>query len=202
MSQKYNFKEFLGRYNNDVEGMELFHVLERLPSLDKEGIWIAGGAIRRTLAGDLLTSDFDFFFKNEDKLNEFRKQLFEKGAKVIGENQHQETYTIEIGSKQRIIQLVKIGYYDSPEAVLDSFDFTITQFLYDGEDLFCGDYSLWDLARKRLALHKLTYGVATMRRLIKYTNQGYTACAGVMQKILEAVVADPSVINSDVQYVD
>ncbi|MNV76271.1 hypothetical protein D3C71_1696100 [compost metagenome] len=95
-----------------------------------------------------------------------------------------------------------MGYYDSAETLLDSFDFTITQLAYDGTDLIFGKYTLWDLTRKRLALHKLTYGVATTRRLIKYTNQGFTACAGVLQSILEAVVANPDVIQSDVKYVD
>lgn len=52
-------------------------------------------------------------------------------------------------------------------------------------------HSLWELSRNKLALHKLTYGVAPMRKLIKYTNQGFTACAGTMQSILEATVKRP-----------
>lgn len=95
-----------------------------------------------------------------------------------------------------------MGYYTSPESVIDSFDFTITQCAYDGTDFYFGEYTLWDIPRKKLALHKLTYGVATMRRLIKYTDQGFTACAGVMRSILEAVVDNPGVIQSDVKYVD
>lgn len=200
--QRYNFKQFLSRFNNNVEDLEIFTVLKELPEIHKDKVWLAGGAIRRTLIGDLLTSDLDFFFKSEDDLKQFRKELIDKGAEEVTKNDHQETYSIQIKNKSYLIQLIKINYYDSVEDVLNSFDFTITQFAYDGKDLICGDYSLWDLARKRLALHKLTYGVATMRRLIKYTNQGYTACAGVMQSILEAVVNNPSVINSDVQYID
>jgi hypothetical protein len=201
MIQKYHFKDFLSRYNNEVDSMELFKVLNELPTMTN-GMWLAGGAIRRTLIGDLLTSDFDFFFKSEAVLNDYRTQLSNKGAKQITKNNHQETYSIEIDGKARLIQLIKIAYYDTPEQLLDTFDFTISQFAYDGAYLYCGEHSLWDLARKRLALHKLTYGVATMRRLIKYTKQGFTACAGVMQSILEAAIADPSVINSEIQYVD
>lgn len=200
--EKYNFKDFLSRFNNDVDEMEIFQVLKELPELDKDKVWLAGGALRRTLIHDLLTSDFDFFFKNEVELKTFKIKLESKGAKKISETEHQETFEIKIKDKPRLIQLVKIGYYNTVEDLLDSFDFTITQFAYDGEDLICGKYSLWDVARKRLALHKMTYGVATMRRLIKYSNQGFTACAGVMQSILEAVIADPSVVNSDIQYID
>lgn len=194
-------RDFLSRYNNDVENMELFSVLNGLP-FPMDGVWLAGGALRRTLIGDLLTSDFDFFFNGEESLKAFKKSLISRGAREISKTDHQETLVIEIARKQRTIQLVKIGYYETAEQLIDSFDFTITQFAYDGEVLTCGKFSLWDLSRRRLALHKLTYGVATMRRLIKYTNQNFTACAGVMQSILESVVANPNTIQSNIQYVD
>jgi hypothetical protein len=202
LNQKYNLIDFLRRYNNDVTEMEFFKILKHLPELAEKGPWLAGGAVRRLLIGDPLTSDFDFFFHDETQLNEFAKALKDKGAKETAKTEHQITYSLTIEDKPRIIQLIKIGYYISPNEVLDSFDFTISQFLYDGTNLYCGTHSLWDLARRRLALHKLTFGVATMRRLIKYTKQGFTACAGVMQSILEAVVNDPKTINSDVQYLD
>ena len=201
--QQYEATEFLSRYmNTEDDAVELFQVLDKLPPLSKNGPWLAGGAVRRTLIMQSLNSDFDFFFRDGEQLAEFRKALTEKGATKSAQTDHHETYTITINEKPRIIQLIKIGFYGSVGDVLDSFDFTITQCAYDGCDLFVGDYTLWDLARKRLALHKLTYGVATMRRLLKYTRQGFTACAGTMQSILEAAVDDPSVINSDVQYVD
>jgi hypothetical protein len=200
--EKYNFKDFLSRFTNDVDDLEIFKVLDNLPAFITNDMWLAGGAIRRTLLGKELESDFDLFFRSEDTLNRYAKLLLDKGAKKTSETQHQLTYCIDIDSKPRLIQLIKIGYYLSPTEVIDSFDFTITQFALNGTDLYCGKYSLWDLARKRLALHKLTFGVATMRRMIKYTKQDFTACAGVMQSILEAVINDPSVVKSDVQYID
>ncbi|OPH61910.1 hypothetical protein BC351_01320 [Paenibacillus ferrarius] len=199
---KYNFKEFLSRFMNDVDDHELFAVLKGLPDFITNEMWLAGGAIRRTLIGSELSSDFDLFFKNEAILKQYAKSLEGKKAKKTAETEHHITYCLDIKGNTRIIQLIKIGYYESPEAVIDTFDFTIAQFAYDGTDLFCGRYSLWDLSRKRLALHKLTYGVATMRRLIKYTKQDFTACAGVMQSILEAVVNDPKVVQSNIQYID
>lgn len=198
---RYPFKEFLSRYTNADEA-KLFNILEELPDLSPDGPWLAGGAIRRTLIGDPLSSDFDFFFRDSDQLDSFRKEIRSKGAQKFVDNDHVETYSLEISGKPQTIQLIKFRFYRCAEDVLDSFDFTITQFAYDGKDLITGEYALWDLARRRLAIHKLTYGVATMRRLLKYTKQGYTACAGTMQSILDAVVNDPSVIRSDVQYVD
>jgi hypothetical protein len=199
--QRDNAIEFLGRFT-DVDELEMFAVLSDLPSLSADGPWLAGGAIRRTLINMDLESDFDFFFKDIEQLTKFRRDIKSNGAKLINENEHAETYMKRIGGKDRLIQLVKMDFYESPETLLDSFDFSITQLAYDGTDLFFGKYTLWDLPRKKLTLHKLTYGVASMRRLIKYTQQGFTACAGTMKSILEAVVANPDVIQSDVKYVD
>ncbi|MDY8046541.1 hypothetical protein UY416_09570 [Paenibacillus polymyxa] len=196
-----NAVEFLSRFT-EIEDLELLNVLDELPSLSPGGPWLAGGAIRRTLIGMELESDFDFFFKNAEQLSLFRKGIEKIGANKINENEHAETYMKRINGKDRLIQIVKMDFYDSPETLLDSFDFSITQLAYDGTDFYFGKYTLWDLPRKKLTLHKLTYGVATMRRLIKYTQQGFTACAGTMKAILEAVVDNPEVIQSDVKYVD
>lgn len=199
--RKDNAVKFLERFT-DIESIELLDVLEELPDLSKEGPWLAGGALRRTLIGMELESDFDFFFRDAKQLAKFKKDLKELGANLTSENDHAETFMLKVCGKDRVIQLIKMDFYESPEEVIDSFDFTITQLAYDGTDIYFGPYTLWDLPRKRLALHKLTYGVATMRRLIKYTDQGFTACQGVMRSILEAVVDNPSVIQSEVQYVD
>ncbi|GFN32399.1 hypothetical protein [Paenibacillus xylaniclasticus] len=197
---KYNANDFFERYFN-IEEMELFKVLDELPELG-DGVWLGGGALRRTLVSHELDSDFDFFFSSGKKLKKFREELVASGANKTASNDHQETYTYQIGKKSYIIQLIKIAFYENPEDLIDSFDFTITQLAYDGEYLYCGDYTLWDLGRNRLALHKLTYGVATMRRMIKYTKQGYTACSGTMQSILEAVIENPDVVRSEIQYID
>jgi hypothetical protein len=62
---------------------------------------------------------------------------------------------------------------------------------------------LWDLGRKRLAIHKVTYPVATMRRMIKYTRQGFNACAGCMATLLRETATSPEAMASlDIAYVD
>lgn len=202
---KYNIVDFLSRsYSNVEEDIEIFKVIKHLPELIKDKMWIAGGAIRRTLLNKELDTDVDLFFKDEESLKSYSKELEKIGAKIITENEHQTTFTyhIEKLNKSYLIQAVTISFYDNVEDLLDSFDFTITQFAFDGEILYCGEHSIWDLKSNKLALHKLTYGVATMRRMIKYTNQGFTACAGTMASILEATVANPGVIQSDIEYID
>jgi hypothetical protein len=201
MNQRYEAKDFIGRMQS-TEKVELFDVLAALPTLSQNGPWLAGGAIRRTLIGQPLESDFDFFFRDEEQFTRFREAIKEQGAVKTKETNHHETYRLDIDEEPRLIQLIKIQYFRNVDDLLDMFDFTITQFAYDGSELICGPYSLWDLARKRLALHKMTYGVSTLRRLLKYTNQGFTACSGVLKAILEAAANNPASINAEVEYVD
>lgn len=203
-TQKFNFEDFLSRYIDEPEEMEIFDVVNTLKPFQIQvgQVWVAGGAVRKTLLQKEIDSDYDFFFSNNEALVAFKQHVKEEGGKLSSETPHQETYLIDIQNKPRVIQLIKIGFYESVSKLLDTFDFTITQFAYDGENLYAGSHSLWDLSRNRLALHKLTYGVATMRRLIKYTNQGFIACAGTMQSILEAAVKNPNVIRSEIKYID
>ncbi|CAL8901955.1 conserved hypothetical protein [Bacillus pumilus] len=203
-TQKFNFEDFLSRYIDEPEEMEIFDVVNTLKpfQIGVGQVWVAGGAVRKTLLQKEIDSDYDFFFSNNEALVAFKQHVKEEGGKLSSETLHQETYLIDIQNKPRVIQLIKIGFYENVSKLLDTFDFTITQFAYDGESLYAGSHSLWDLSRNRLALHKLTYGVATMRRLIKYTNQGFIACAGTMQSILEEAVKNPDVIKSEIKYID
>lgn len=199
---RYNLKEFLARFIDEADDCPLFEIVEALPSVSASGPWIAGGAIRRTLLQEPLNSDVDYFFRDEEQKKAFVEAIQEKGGWLISEKEHAATFGIKVDHDTVIVQAITMAYYPTLDAVLDSFDFTITQFGYDGTDLVCGPCSLWDLARKRLALHKLTFGVSTVRRLIKYTRQGFTACGGVLASILEQVVADPQTIHREVTYVD
>lgn len=213
--QRFNFKDFLQRFIDEPDKSQFMVLTGGLPLVSVDGPWICGGALRRTLIGQKLDADIDYFFKNKEQLDTFCSEMeymnFVEsnrtdncitfiGRPVIGEDTFNDR---EIESKEQIkVQAIIIGYYDSIEDVIDSFDFTITQFGYDGKDLVCGEFSLWDLARRRLAIHKLTYGVSTLRRLIKYSRQGFTACGGVLADMLQKTLENPSTASSEVMYVD
>lgn len=214
--QIFDFDEFFTR-SSDVlpEDHELFQALERLPPVSDVGPWLAGGAIRRTLLRQPLASDFDFFFASEGQFNLFCDKVKKAGGWQVAKNEHNTMFRLPsvapapIGEdefsayKPEIeVQAITTRWYDSLEDVLDSFDFTLCQFGYDGSRLVCGDYSLFDLGRKRLVPHKITFGTASMRRLLKYTNQGFTICAGGLSDILRQVVEEPEIIRAETQYLD
>src|SRR5678815_1954364 len=190
-SQRHNLRAFLQRFIDKPDECPLFEVLKALPAPHPEGQWIAGGAIRRTLAGQPIDSDIDYFFASVEQKDTFDSAIKASNGRVTRTQEHAITYTVQQEKRAVIVQAITMAYYANGEAVIDPFDFTITQFGYDGDDLVCGEFALWDLARQRLALHKVTHGVSTVRRLIKYARQGYTACGGAIATILEQVVADP-----------
>jgi len=107
-----------------------------------------------------------------------------------------------VDGKSRRIQLIRAIYPTDADDLLDKFDFTICQLAYDGETVTVGKFTLWDIARKRLAVHKITHHVSSLRRLLKYTSQGYYACTGCLTDILlEANLATPGAITGAL-YVD
>jgi hypothetical protein len=185
----------------------LLKILSQLPKLDKT--WLAGGAIRRTIKKQKLDSDFDFFFTSEDAYRKFFENIKEKFKITnLKQNDANLSFDIEITLDEKPlsinIQLIIISYYASSEILLDSFDYTLCQFATDGERLYCGDTSLFDVANNRIVVNKITYPVASLRRLIKYTKQGFYACGGALAELLhqssELIVAGK--IQDNFQYID
>lgn len=216
MTQVINFDEFFSR-SSDVlaENSELEKALSRLPALSKEGPWLAGGALRRTLSKQPIESDFDFFFRSKEQADEFIAKVKASGGWQVSTNKNNTTLklpsegpksvdidTFEPAQPEIKIQAVTMTFYPDLAAVLDSFDFTICQFGYDGTDLYFGDYALWDLGRKRLVPHKITYATSSLRRLLKYTKSGFTICGGGLAHMLDAVVQNPAIIQADTLYID
>lgn len=194
---KLKLEDFLTRSN--LDGKTLNEAIEIILGNSIEvGPWIAGGAIRRTLDERPLDSDIDVFFKNKEQMDFTITHLKHEGFKESKKTEHH----VELVKDKLKIQCINFMYYDKVEDLLDSFDFTICQFATDGKHLYTTPMALWDLARKRLVINKITFGVATLRRLIKYQKQGYYACSGALTQLLEAIADDPRLIQSDVKYVD
>lgn len=195
---RFNFDDFLAR--SDLNAEELYRVLDALPNYG----WIAGGAVRRTLIGMSLDSDFDFFFRNENELEKFEAEL-PATLKLVRETVHHKHWRgVVEGSDLPIdVQAIKFKWYDTAEDVIRSFDYTITMFALDDSELVTTPDALWDLGRKKLALNQVTYPVATMRRMLKYTRQGFTACAGCMADLFVRTATNPEAMAElDTEYVD
>lgn len=212
--QTLNLNSFIsGRVNQSGKNNRLFNdvLYHYIPDIKEYG-WLAGGAIRRLITGADLDSDFDFFFKSKVKFDDFYISIRgDKNIKIKEElkNEFNLKLTLDIFCYNELVheniifQLININYYENPEDLLKSFDFTLCQFATDGESLFCGDTSLWDTASKKIVVNKITYPVASLRRMFKYTKQGYYACAGSLSSFLLQVLADPDSVSEDkIVYID
>ncbi len=199
-----DLRDFLARSTDKAfEDTTLAKVLSALPPLSISGPWLAGGALRRTLLQQEPDSDFDFFFRDADQLSAFTAALDAAGLEKVRETEHHVHYRGRVGDSALPIdvQCIRFAFYVDAQAVIDSFDFTICQFAFDGKDLTAGLYALWDLGRKRLATHRITFPVSSMRRVLKYARQGFKACDGCLATLLRATAENPA-LNMEVAYVD
>lgn len=144
--------------------------------------WLAGGAIRDYFMGVPITTDYDLFFPNQtqyDKAVAFFKERkcdikweSENGMKIVFEN--------------RTYDLVK-KFFDDPQKTIDAFDFTVSMFAVDTNDVYYGETSFIDLAKKQLMINKITYPASTLKRAFKYHKKGFSICNGETKKIIDAI---------------
>lgn len=214
--QRISLDAFWARYGHEEFGdTDFARALKRLPSTSKEGPWVAGGSVRRLISGLPQESDFDFFFKDQAQFEAFCEDLKGRGARQTAENDFNITFMLPAVSAKPVdqdefeaagpelkVQAIRIAFYESLDAVIGSFDFSICQCGYDGSNLHVGQWTLWDVAKKRLVPEQITYGTSTVRRIIKYTRQGFTICGGGIAAILEQVVERPEIIQREVEYID
>lgn len=204
--QNLNLHQFIARQTTDpTKGYadRFISVVNVLPKLDmKKGPWLAGGSLRRLFDGSDKESDFDLFFSSELQLQDYKAELLNRGGLVQYENDLNVTMMVApMECKPFKVQLIKI-YFESPEKVLEWFDFTLCQFLTDRETLMVGDYTLYDTGSKRVRLNTLHHAVSSVRRMLKYGRQGYTVCDGTIQELLERVSKNPELIQAPVRYID
>lgn len=196
-----SFSEFVARYGGNLDELNL--VRQKV----ENGAILSGGAIRRVIMNEK-PSDYDFFFYSKPHMENWISTLSPDFHKTKETKHHHEFVgKIEGIEKPVKIQAIHFKYYDTPEEIIDSFDFTICMFAINGDELIITPEALYDLGRKRLAINKLTYPVSTMRRLLKYKDQGFTAYNGCLTNLLEHTIllstTDPKFHDSlETTYVD
>jgi hypothetical protein len=165
-------------------------LLVKLPDFkfeDVEGkklnVVIAGGSIRDSLFGDKY-NDIDIFGLSKGELDEFVKFNLSKsqGYKLVYFNDNLRTY-----KKGKIKVQIIYREYEKLTDIIDSFDFTVCQFMYDGEKVICSPSGLLDVHHKRIVINHLEplYVFDSLRRVQKYVQRGYTICNGGIKDILD-----------------
>lgn len=147
--------------------------------------WIAGGAIRRWFAGKEDLSDVDVFFQNEQAFNDYIVLLAQKGAKPLASHPNAVTYEYQ----QVRVQCIRVKWYATLDELLDSFDFTVCQFAWNGTEFFATPEATISVLRNHLGAHNISqnFAVDSLRRAFKYCKKGYHPCNGTIQKIAHSL---------------
>ncbi len=178
-------------------------LLNSLLAFIPEGSMIGGGFLTAVVMEEETAKDIDFFFTSEKAFRDtvalilqppddteawaWKGYKWKDGAVQDLDNLGDTRFITFVHETRPSIQLLRMVWYDSPEHVIDSFDFTMVQFIATGNKLTFNPTAFIDIARKRIVLHRLQFGASTLRRLIKYSQKGFYACPGSLVKICESL---------------
>ena len=146
--------------------------------------WLAGGALRASYNSEEI-KDYDMFFKDVLSLN--------LSKTILENNNYEKIFDCPEGKlttykKENIkIQLVSENYYYSCEKLLDEFDITACRYAFDGKYVYCYFSSIRDTKNKKIDFHKITYPMASMKRIQKYIKKGYTLKNKSIEKFINNV---------------
>lgn len=156
-------------------------------------VFLAGGYIRARIAGEVV-SDIDLLVGSDKKADELAHKLAaSRGEKKPWRTKNAFTLT-DIGKIP--VQFIKRWTFDAPDALIDSFDFTIAQACIwheDGEWRSLTSPSFYsDLAAKRL---RYTFPVrhedagGSILRVQKFIKRGYDIAPEELAKVIARLLS-------------
>lgn len=157
-----------------------------------DGVYLAGGSLRNFLGGDDVIQDIDLFFRDKEALEKAMKIMgmhsgsddgcwYEAFRCPAGElityksviDKTDEDKTPEDYKNQRKVQFITKSFYESPEQLINTFDFIPTCACIYGGVLYTHPDWVRHVKKRKLGLHFVSYPVATLNRLLKYSYKGY-----------------------------
>jgi hypothetical protein len=139
-------------------------------NLINDGVWLAGGAIRSAIMDEPI-ADYDLFFNSNIYSFNTIIRLEELGAELIFKCPEGKLTSFKLHGMK--IQCITEDYYPSMESLVDTFDITACRYATDGKVIYTRYSSVRDTLSKKINLHRVTYPVATMKRVAKYAFKGY-----------------------------
>jgi len=105
--------------------------------------WIGGGCLRDYFMGIPIKTDIDIFFPDKENMEKCVEWFKKKGAAEIWSSDNGAKYSFE-GHKFDIIK----HYFPSPQDTINAFDFTVSMFAVDTENVYYGETSFIDLSKR------------------------------------------------------
>ena len=206
-------------YKQEIKQLKNAIPEDVLAILAHEKCFIAGGALTSIFTGTQI-NDIDIYFRSRDSLDRVMqvfcnikdKELTVKRP-VVGDNQFKVDDNIQpvtITKKsvvfsqgngywnptkgsytpQASLQFISFQYFDTPEDIFDTFDFSINMCAYDcaSGELTLHDNFLKHLARRSLVVNTNTaYPLISLLRCDKYKERGYNISTKEQMGLMFAV---------------
>lgn len=151
--------------------------------MPKSGVYLAGGAITSIFSGQAI-NDLDLYFDSAKTLAQF---IDDNSPFIVSCTDKAATLTINTSRySYRTIQCIYFDYFDNPQQIFDSFDFSINTgcYVFETEEFVFGEDFFKDLALKRLSFNpKTAFPLVSLLRINKYLSRGYKISTGEMRKL-------------------
>lgn len=166
------------------EEINSFDAPDLQPKIDPKKWAIAGGAIRAYLAGEEI-KDFDIFTQDKETEDQLKNAILTLGGEILREND----LLADFKFKNRWFQIIKGRHYDiSNSSLIDSFDFTICGAMVRADGGFDSVPTFFqDVLAKHLRVIKITFPLASLQRMQRYIQRGYTACNGTLLEMTKSL---------------
>ena len=148
------------------------------PKIGLKGCFIAGGAVLSALTNSEI-NDYDIYPKNKEALKDILL-LLNKECVIVKISEKTITFKsnhIYNSNNERItLQVVILDYYDDPEKLIQTFDFTVCMAAFDCDtkEYYFGENFYPDIATKTLSFSGNTiYPFNSFLRSSKYVKKGF-----------------------------
>lgn len=149
-----------------------FHKIRPVLKYLNQNIYLAGGSLRTLLkcSGEQV-SDFDLFFRTFEEVQKLRDKLTIDDWEQTYECPLGFLYTYKKGNHK--LQLICETEYSSANLLVSSFDVSACMCCWhDGVLTFTREF-VRSVKTKKLRVCNVSFPVATLNRLIKYSHKGY-----------------------------
>lgn len=189
--------EILTQYKNDSTQIDS-DIVKLIDSYSGK-LFLAGGCWRKPFDG-IQIDDYDIFFSTLGilELPNVISHLEDIGFNKVFECPLGELYTFKDGDTK--VQLITKFRYESMEDLISTFDITAACCGYDGTQFHFDEMFRQDCENKEIGLNRVTFPVATMKRINKYRDKGYmvpnTTLEHLVQEIVRISGGDMSLIDN------
>lgn len=168
-----------------------------------DGCILAGGALRKFVDSTDEICDYDLFFTADtakERVKEFLSnetngftKIFECPEGKLFSFRHTD------GTK---VQMIMKREYTNMDDIIGSFDITACCAAWDGVTFLRHGRFVFDILNKQINLNRVEYPKATMKRIMKYKDKGYTMTNSCVEDFVHSVNDINLTEENNVFYID